>query len=151
MIYALQANTIAQLLQMSLEKMLSLDFRDEEDNKTDMLKYYAFAIYQPQHALMLEYFDDDWENFPLRWCIAHLPIPLVKTLFSMFKEGKNISEYFIISFQGDGVDRIVKLLSNPLLYYRFYKLSQIKKSIIEEAIDCYKQKSMRLQYLLFFL
>jgi len=111
-----------------------------ESKDFNIIEYLAFLVYKPEHRLMSEiYLDPQWEKFPLKWA-NHLGLADTKTLFDMFKDGENISPFYLSRFEVKGINAIRELASDPIARTPIAKNYQEIQDAIRQALLCYENK-----------
>lgn len=107
----------------------------------DILEHFAFLVYQPKHQIMFEVYDPAWTHFPLKWYKDRLGIADFKTLFDMFKEGEDVSEFFLEQLHAQGIDDLINLIDDAVIYLPIRHVHEGAKVALEQALECYKSES----------
>lgn len=104
---------------------------DSDENRT--LKHFAIQIYNPKLYTSLFQFEDDFEDFPLRW-LTHLTIPEIRTLYRKYQSGEEVEKAVITEVEKDGYfdELISDCIKLPSLRRR--------KQIIEEVVANYRDE-----------
>jgi len=140
------------ILKGDLYFKLSPAILEMKSDGRDLIESFTFLVYKPEEYLLPEFVADkeNWERFPLKWA-GNLPINEIKTLFDMFKDGEDISPYFVTRYKQDGTKVITLLLDDPMaktsispnVYFGM-------KEAINQALSCYKKRHyMAFMYAIF--
>ncbi|QCS41487.1 hypothetical protein [Natrinema versiforme] len=114
---------------------------DEEDLEGELprigsdemrvLKHFSIQIYNPKLYTSLFQFEEEFEDFPLRW-LTHLTIPEIRTLYRKYKSGDDVEQAVVAEVDGD------EYLDN--LVTESIKLPSLREreEIISEVVENYK-------------
>lgn len=127
------------------EKNFLFNLSDEmllvESQDIDAIKYYSVLVYQPKEISFFNVLlEDEWKKFPLRWFVFHLPITTAKNLYNMYKDGEDISNFFIQKYDEKDLDEIMNVLKNNLLNPPNVHIFCGFINKVNEAIECFKKK-----------
>lgn len=106
--------------------------------KANIIEYFAFLVYKPDHRLLVEaILDPQWEKFPLKWA-SNLPITDIRTLFDMFKDREDISPYYVSRFEREGLTAIRELANDPIARTPISREWEGLREAIDQALLCYE-------------
>lgn len=113
-------------------------FRTEAE---DMASSIAFVIYCPEILITPSYLlvDEKWEEFPLKWCHHFMSIGDIWYLFEMFKDGEDLSSFYIEIYSNQGVQHILELLQKPFTQIPVNNIFDEFQQAMIEALTCFEQ------------
>lgn len=106
----------------------------------DIFRYFTFLICQPKYLVAYPAIEEEWDTFPLKWISGDIPIPLFLTIYDMFKDGEDLSPFFVERFHSGALEDLEKLLDSPFLNPPFPSILSERRQIISESIACYRDK-----------
>lgn len=99
-----------------------------------MEKYYAVQIWKPEIYTMVYRFEEEYDEFPLKW-LTHLPIHQDRLLYRQWQDtGELPEEYLVNEVQSEGY------LDNLYTETQKVPFFQDRKELIEEIIDNYRDE-----------
>lgn len=101
----------------------------------EFFSYYAYIILHPEVLTYDFELADEWKDFPLKWLVNQMSPAHARILFIYYKSGQDYSAIFTTRY--DDESRF-EWLVNQIKGHNFSEFSD-RCSLIEEAIECYKQ------------
>ena len=104
------------ILKRDLYFQLSPAILEIKSDGRNLLESFAFLVYKPDEYLLPEFIADkeNLERFPLKWA-GNLAVSDIKTLFDMYKDGEDISSYFITRYKQNGPKDILRLIDDSFV------------------------------------
>lgn len=125
-----------QLIDMNtalIDKSFSLHPNILYDEK--FLYHYAYIILHPEVLTNDFELEDEWKDFPLKWLVNKMSPADARILYIYYKSRQDYSAIFTSRY--DDESRF-EWLVNQINAHNFSEFSN-RSSLIEEAIECYKQ------------